>query len=445
MNSFLVGAWKRSRREYPVAMWYSLSNKFQGVLLGAAIGDFLGIYYNQQVYAHEIQPPQPSLGFNKTALQQVFSTDLYKGWRSSRFLKTAQKPSKCGELALGCMQSLIRCGGLNLQDYHETCAVIIRSDSEKAQLKSESSPQNFKTLRTALEGIGETSPQNFAPPALLTPLTHHLTASELTLAVLPITLFFHENKVRLREKLAATLAVWQPPQSEPKPVLTAETLTTFAIGYAIAQALKNQLDPRTLIPKTITYLGVDTPLSTLLLEVQVLLEQGAGLETVVAQVCRSAANFPKTQTRDSSLADEDQNQAGKRRLNPTDLIPTALAFYCFLSTVENLHLAIVRAIRTGYEAQLTGALTGALAGAYNSTAGIPAEWRSAVGAFGNLSLETQAQTSVLWGDRKGTDLFTLATRLLAVWSGVYDPSASGNTEVTSLVVTAPHVIRTHRF
>ncbi|MFK0731901.1 MAG: ADP-ribosylglycohydrolase family protein [Gloeotrichia echinulata GP01] len=210
------------------------------------------------------------------------------------------------------------------------------------------------------------------------------TFSKRILSTLPVALFFHENTIKLRQNLLSVLQIW-----EDDPVLRDGTL---AVGYAIAQSLTEKLHPRTLIPDMIAFIGqTPTSIPQQLSKVNSLLEQGAGLDKVQTELSRE---------------DKYSNIM-------------AMAFYCFLSTLEDYRLAVLRATHNGdvwrkdpwrLHSQSISAITGALSGSYNSTAGIPVAWRgfhspadSAESGLTNFSLMVE-----------------LAKPLVAVWSGVYN-------------------------
>lgn len=242
----------------------------------------------------------------------------------------------------------------------------------------------------------------------------HLAPTDMIIATLPVALFFHENTIKLRQNLLRVLKIW-----DDDPVVRDGTL---AVGYAIALALNEKLDPLTLIPQTISFLQ-ETPTSIpkKLLRIQDLLAQGAGLERVQAEF------------------------AGKEKLSNT----IAIAFYCFLSTLEDFRLAVLRATKKG-DSKLqdatdlmshTGAITAALSGAHNTTAGIPLNWR--------LLLEKNSPVSEL---TSFDEMLELADALVAVWSGLYNNVRLDPKELTEQgcalsslallsVYAAPRVIR----
>ena len=109
------------------------------------------------------------------------------------------------------------------------------------------------------------------------------SSSEAVLATLPIALFYHEDTMKLRQQLQQAAAIWQ---NQP------ETLDgVLAVAYAIALALTENLDCATLIPRILDYLGTShTPVVYQLTKVHTLLQQGAGLNTTLTQLRREAQN-----------------------------------------------------------------------------------------------------------------------------------------------------------
>lgn len=251
----------------------------------------------------------------------------------------------------------------------------------------------------SLIGNGRLTLEEWVLPSGKTPSSLFLpsadVSSEVAVAMLPIALFFHEDEIKLRQNLLQAATDWQQ-----KPEVVEGAL---AVAYAIALALTEKLNVTTLIPQIITALGTqETPFVQQLEQIQRLLEQGASLDTTLTQLRREA-----------------QNRNEPLKYHHTSV---ALAFYCFLSTPEDFRLCVNRAYRTHYHPQTTAALTGALAGVYNSIIGIPISWRLAAN---RISI--------------GLHRLQLADRLLEVWSGVYDISAS--VESKRLTVAAPRVIQ----
>lgn len=211
--------------------------------------------------------------------------------------------------------------------------------------------------------------------------------SEAIIASLPVTLFFHENTVKLRENLISAIAIWSD-----SPVVRDGTL---AVGYALAKSLTEKLDSKTLIAETISFIGsTPTSLPQALLKVNELLIQGAELEKVQAEL--------------SQL--EKHSQA------------IAIAFYCFLSTLEDFRLSMRLRFNSSPDLRATSAITGALSGAYNSTSGIPVTW--------------------LLGLKNSKQIIELSDRLAAVWSGaLYAPDAENLQQESAIVYYSPRVIK----
>lgn len=210
-----------------------------------------------------------------------------------------------------------------------------------------------------------------------------LTSLQAIVATLPLALFFHDNKIKLHQNLQLVAKIWvnQPAMQE----------SILAVGYAIAQALTEKLAFKDLIPQIIDFINApSTELTNKLQQVQALLEQRAGQDLAVAQITQSK----------SSIASS-----------------VALAFYYFLSTVEDLPLSVKRSKKS----PTSSVIVGALSGAYNSASSIPSNWQ------------------ILTGVKTTTDLemLKLSDYLVAVWSGVYDSEA----KLITMAVAAPRVIR----
>lgn len=315
-------------------MRYSLSSRFRGTLLGAALGDILG---------------------KSTAIIEQRSD------------------SQWNRLAVLGAQSLIRLGRFDLEDWCDAFG------------------------KDSILGMGAASSLAHAM---------HLVSTKAIIATLPIALFYHENEIKLRQNVQQLVTLWQ--DGSGGAVMKAFVLDgALALGYAIAQSLTEKLNASTLIPQTIAFLGEPhTQVAQHLAQVQTLLEQGASLERAVTELIRYA--WPST--------------------------PIALAFYCFLSTVEDLPLSVLRAVKTGYQPQITSAITGALSGAYNSTAGIPSTWRLTVS-------RTNAKPLAAWGITTEAQMLELSDSLVAVWSGIYEQGKYSVSLTPIAAIAAPHVIR----
>ncbi|MGL5064129.1 MAG: ADP-ribosylglycohydrolase family protein [Microcoleus sp.] len=374
-------------------------SKFQGALLGAAIGDCLGTQHQRQLLG--IHPPtenwQPILKLTKH--QQLSLTET-KEWQSVNGKHSSRKtPSECGRLAVANAQSLIRCSGLDLKDWRDTW-------------------ETFTKLKLY-------DPQSRDLHTIINP-------SEAGISTVPAVIFFHENTAKLREKLMLATDVWQHQkiQEWQMGVLTA--------AYPIARALKEKLDPATAISQTISYLESDNAVTEMLSQVAILLKQGADLEKATTQLCKIA------KTLGGNSDDREKTSQTHVLVNPANSLPISLAFYCFLSTPEDLNLSVVRAARCGISSQLTCALTGALSGSYNGVAAIPVEWRQALSVTSMGRSPAASRESSIWGTDDAATIVELATQLFDVWAGVYSPKAASESVVRVPVVTAPYVIRPHK-
>lgn len=220
---------------------------------------------------------------------------------------------------------------------------------------------------------------------------------KILLATLPVAIFFHEDPVKLKDSLGQLLQIW-----DVKPMVRDGSLV---IGYAIAQCLTEKLDPFTLIPNTIDFLTESkTSIPENLLKVNNLLYQGTGL----------------------AQAQTEFSQQDKLTKN------IALAFYCFLSSLEDFRLTVLRA-KSNFPGENCWccAVTGALSGAYNSTVGMDNYWQ--------IVLSTSNQP--IWGMSSSSLILELADELVAVWSGVYNINSNIEELTSPSIFAAPGVIR----
>ncbi len=377
-------------------MPHSLLSKFQGTILGAVLGDSTGLQYQRQLVGifPQTEGWHPILQLTKHQ-QLTLSGQTLLNSPNTKIL-TGTDSSECGRLAVAWTQSLIRCMGLDLKDWGDTWEGFVKSEI-------------YPPESTEFQSV--------------------LNPCEAAVAALPCAMFFHENKAKLREKIMLATDVF--PNENKSELQTA----VLAIGYAIARSLKQRLDPSTAIDQTIAYLNTDNALTELLLQVQILLEQKADLETATTHLCKSATALSEKQ------GDGEKRVQTNSTLNQGNLLPIALAFYCFLNTAEDLRLSVMRAARCGIAGQLTCALTGALSGAYNGAAAIPVEWRQLSSAAVESQRLAEGREPSLWGTGSDAKIVELANNLFAVWAGVYNPSAGMNSAALARAVAAPYVIR----
>lgn len=377
-------------------MRHSLLSKFQGTILGAVLGDSIGLQYQRQLVGipPQTEDLQPILQLTKHQQLTLSGATLALNSLNSKIL-SGKDSSESGRLAVACAQSFIRCRSLDLKDWRDTWEAFAKSEIYH--------PRNseFQTL---------------------------LNPGEAAVAALPSAMFFHENKAKLREKIMLAIEVWHH-ENQPE----WET-AILAVAYTIARALKERLDPATAIEQTLAYLKTDNALTELLLQVQILLEKGADLETATTHLCKSATALRERQ-------DEGEKKLQTESINPGNFIPITLAFYCFLNTPEDLRLSVVRAARCGIAGQLTCALTGALSGAYNGVAAIPVEWRQVSSPDVKSQQLADGRETSLWGTGSDAKIVELANNLFAVWAGVYRPDAGLDSAALARAVAAPYVIR----
>ncbi|MBD2073280.1 ADP-ribosylglycohydrolase family protein [Phormidium sp. FACHB-592] len=340
-------------------MRYSLLSRFQGTFWAAALGHELGAYSRSR----------QAIAKNRTEGSEVVRlaanpTNWHPGL--GRENASSSQPSLGGRMAISCARSLVNPGG-----WHEHALAAISKE------------------------FAISAPETSVATGIRSGVLPETIAAELAIATLPVALFFHDDQNRQQQRLLQTVKLWR--------CLPDVEAGLLAVGYAIAQALQDCLEPQTLLPQIITYLKQSTvsqstslpELIGTLEQTQTLVKQGAGLYTAINQI-------------------QVRQQTGNEAI--------ALAFYCFLSTPCDLRLALLRAARCGEAAPVIAALTGALGGAYQGSSGLPLAW-----------LATDSQ---LWGITN-TALHELAAHLFAAWSGVYAPAG----RMAVAAIAAPGVIR----
>ncbi|WP_295613264.1 ADP-ribosylglycohydrolase family protein [Chamaesiphon sp. GL140_3_metabinner_50] len=230
---------------------------------------------------------------------------------------------------------------------------------------------------------GKFDSQDWSQQIFIEPAEPH----QAIVTMLPLMLFFHDDRIKLRETLINVSHGWQ---------LDWETCSSaVAIGYIISRSLTESLNPRTIITQ--------------------LLDEMTNLHPLI---------FQELSTIDRLLDRTTSLHRVAQRLATTEhpiIAPTLLAIYCFLSTPEDFSLATRRADRLDDRSQLTQALTGILAGAHNSLTEIP------------LNGYVATQERVQW--------LSLAQNLLGVWAGVDLHRGFPTHPAAPLAVAAPQVIQ----
>ncbi len=363
-------------------MQYSLLSRFEGALIGVALGNYVGSHFEYQVEKNRKN--------NKLLINQH---EFYLSKLEENYLQ------KWGEITVNCSKSLIRKQEFNQEDWHK----VYREwqNKWKNQKDYTREPNKIKDSSVELEklvGIVKNKQPNFHyinnDDDVFNPI-----ASNAIIASLPVSLIYHEDEFKLQQKLQQWGKVWEN--------YLEVNLGNLVVGYIISQILIEKLDPLTIIGKIIDYIGEKEPLVGQLRQVEKLINQGANLDAAINHLSK---NF-------KSLEKQEIFSEGQQRYLSSFFIPISLALYCFLSTPENFGLAVLRSARTGLATQIC-TIVGTLSGAYNSSAGVPVEWRQKMGVE-------------LLGMKDEIEIMKLAKSLWAVWLGVYDPN-----NVTQTIVPA---------
>jgi hypothetical protein len=216
-----------------------------------------------------------------------------------------------------------------------------------------------------------------------------------------VALFFHDDLLLQQQHLRQTVQTWGGTPD------MADWVTVF--GYAIAQAMKEHLEPSRFIAHLLSdWRRGDPDLQPRSPQIQ------PSLELLRDLVDQGAASRMAILALDKQLPQEKKT--------------IALALYCFLGTPDSWHLAVRHAAHLFPAHPVVCALTGCLSGGYNSSSGLPLAWKVAC-------LQAAATPSAPPPlPIKGREL---ATRLLASWSGVFD--ASRYLAANTLSVASPQI------
>ncbi|MEO0968197.1 MAG: ADP-ribosylglycohydrolase family protein [Cyanobacteria bacterium J06639_18] len=213
------------------------------------------------------------------------------------------------------------------------------------------------------------------------------------IATLPVTLFFHEDKLKLRDNLLKALRIWDNPEVRD---------AALAVNYVVGQSFHEKLSWEKIIPQTVDFIGnTSTKLPQKLLQI------------------------------DNSIADivlsEDLEAESEEGLK--FITAVQLGFYYFISSPEDFRLCILRTSHNPY----CGAeiISGILSGTYNGTLGIPVNWQI---TQSNLNMVPSPLTSSF-------QMLELADALVAVWSGVYELGLHPSILENKLAIAAPSVIQ----
>ncbi|MGD1807547.1 ADP-ribosylglycohydrolase family protein [Dapis sp. BLCC M126] len=370
-------------------MQYSLLSRFEGALLGLALGNYVGSHFEHQVETNR-QNYKLFINQHKFYLSKLEENYLQK-W---------------GEITVNCANSLIKKQEFDEDDWQK----VYREWQNKWKNKKDDICELNKIKDSSIEleklvGIVKNKQPNFN---YINDDFGNPTASNAIITSLPVSLIYHEDEFKLQQKLQQWGKVWEN--------YLEVNLGNLAVGYIIAQTLTDRLDPLTIIPKIIDYIGEKEPLVGQLRQVEKLINQGANLDAAINHLSKNVKSLEKQQR---------FSEGQQRSLSSAFFIPISLALYCFLSTPENFGLAVLRSARTGWATQ-TCTIVGILSGAYNSSVGVPVEWRQKMGVE-------------LLGMKDQMEIMKLAKSLWAVWCGVYDPNNITQSIVPA--VAASNVIR----
>lgn len=384
----------------------SLLSRFQGTLAGVSFGS--------RLTRSQKKPISPSGSSAREAFQlpkTLLNLNQYRlKWCEPNGEDEKSTSTDEENLVTQMTQSLIRCQGLQRVDWDETWQEWQQQELErKQQAHTRVREPNRRGLDVQPDSRGGCS------------------LAEVTVATLPIALFFHDQPDQLLQQLQQGIQVWQ----NPSPSLALEQ-AVLAVSYAISLALREELDPGTLIGQILKHLDPQFILHQQLQQVQTFTEQRVSLETVRERLLLSSSELNLGHKTDQISAD----------LKSITCI--ALAFYCFVSTPQEPALSVLRAAQTGLTMPMVSTITGALSGAHNGFYSFPVSWqlqlKRTASSSQAISAEPQTTQEMLF---VGESL-QRATELFAVWSGAYNTTNPLFETHPTLVVSAPNGIRSRQ-
>lgn len=373
---------------YDLTMHHSLRDRFRGTLLGAALGETLGVNcHHQRVVDQRIAwTTVDRWGFQEPAAIGDFGWDSLVLQHINRLLPSPVKPP------------------------------------------GKSPAESLESERGDDLGI-LTTPTN-EPSPIADRSSDSFNAAGLAVATIPIALFYHDDLNQLQHHLEQVLAA---SQQTPQP-LSSSTMGAIVVGYTIALALRETLHPQTLIPQLLTDLNIrdrDPKLAQQLVQIQDWLEQGVGLahaRTLVQETdLNTSHSTPITLAFYSFLS------------TPENVRLT------LLRTARLLHQPQLSCTIAGAIAGAYNSTTGMpfvwqrplnLMSASSST--------SSGTSFSAITQQEPTLDQAMPVRHRLRQLLQHADLLLAAWSGVHAPIHWFNALPTSAVTAAPSLIRHNR-
>lgn len=291
-----------------------LLDRFQGCLLGVAVGDALG---------------QPIEAFPPERLRQEFGQirDFMAGDPRLPIPLGPGQWTDDTQMTLDILRSLNRRGAVDPEDI---AAEFIR-DHWGEGIRFSGFTVKYSLLRLR-RGVP------WQESGLDDPMT---AGNGAAMRIAPVGLFDCLNLERLQEdvRLASIIT-----HRHPEAVSGAQ-----AIAYLVARAACGTLDPGTILAETWDFVG----------------------DCRVCDNLRRAAELYREDC-------ETQEALRKLGTTGYIVHTVAAAAYCFLKTPRDFERTVIEAVMGGNDADTTGAVAGAISGAFNGIGAVPDRWRRAV-------------------------------------------------------------------
>jgi ADP-ribosylglycohydrolase len=252
---------------------------------------------------------------------------------------------------------------------------------------------------------------------------NHPAIAHPGLATLPIALFFHDDLIKQRRLLLHIL--------EENPVHQQTQTAVLAYTYAIAQALKNQLDPHTFPAQLTAYLRLTHP------------SHPHPSHPHPAHSAQQVDWGDLASLKTLLMNDAGMDDAELRSDPQTHEQAIWLALHCFLATPEDFVLSMTRSAQFTHPSSMVCALVGALSGTYNGVVGIPPLWLATLNGLEADQESGETLRSTIPRSQTLQSWTQLTAQFLAVWAGMYDLSSIDSNPLTpsTLAVMAPWVTR----
>jgi hypothetical protein len=271
--------------------------------------------------------------------------------------------------------------------------------------------------------------------------TPHLSFSQVFAGLLPIILFHHENPQKLQKELtkadqAICESQWGKDLACPEEEIIRRQIMMNNLANLIAGLLQEKynleasLNYQAILFPLFDQLSATDPLYHQLLLLQDILIRGESLHRAIALLETNGKYLGKETGFDYQI-----------------YTPILLALYCFCDTPNNSKIAMERGIQCPTK-QAVSPLLGILLGVHHSRSGIPIQWQinnTLLNPSNHINTEELSQHQITSPQIKQINL--MAEKLWLAWSGFYLPhnNADGSLYNTNIAIASCNIMRPRPF